>query len=38
MSSSNTGFTVGAYHVEVGLTASQESEFLKNITQHKSQV
>ncbi|KAL3054703.1 hypothetical protein OYC64_017608 [Pagothenia borchgrevinki] len=37
MSSSNAGFTVGVYHVEVGLTASQESEFLKNITQHKSQ-
>ncbi|KAF3858653.1 hypothetical protein F7725_011854 [Dissostichus mawsoni] len=37
MSSSNAGITVGVSFVKVGLTASQESEFLKNITQHKGQ-
>ncbi|KAK5859578.1 hypothetical protein PBY51_021128 [Eleginops maclovinus] len=37
MSSSNAGVSVGVYYVEVGVTASFESEFLKNITQHKSQ-
>ncbi|XP_029309838.1 complement component C8 alpha chain [Cottoperca gobio] len=37
MDSSNSGVSVGIYYVEVGLTASVESEFLKNITQHKSQ-
>lgn len=38
MSSSSAGVTVGIYMVEVGLSGSDESEFLKNITQHKSQV
>ncbi|XP_044076844.1 complement component C8 alpha chain [Siniperca chuatsi] len=37
MSSSNAGFTVGIYYVEAGLSASRESEFLRNITQYKSQ-
>ncbi|XP_054483106.1 complement component C8 alpha chain [Anoplopoma fimbria] len=37
MSSSEGGFTVGVYYVEVGLSGSSESEFLKNISQHKSQ-
>lgn len=36
--SSMGGVSVGVYYVEVGLTGSGESEFLKNITQHKSQV
>ncbi|XP_051249990.1 complement component C8 alpha chain [Dicentrarchus labrax] len=37
MHSGNVGFTVGVSLVEVGLSASAESEFIKNITQHKSQ-
>ncbi|XP_045906885.1 complement component C8 alpha chain [Micropterus dolomieu] len=37
MSSSNVGFTVGIYYVEAGLSTSEESEFLRNITQYKSQ-
>ncbi|KAK5919104.1 hypothetical protein CgunFtcFv8_023027 [Champsocephalus gunnari] len=37
MNSFNAGFTVGVYYVEAGPTASLEYEFLKNITQHKSQ-
>ncbi|XP_020506124.1 complement component C8 alpha chain isoform X2 [Labrus bergylta] len=35
--SSNAGVTVGIYYVEGGLRGSTESEFLQNITQHKSQ-
>ncbi|XP_071383489.1 complement component C8 alpha chain-like [Centroberyx affinis] len=35
--SSNVGFTVGIYYVEGGLSASVESKFLTNITQHKGQ-
>lgn len=38
MNSFNAGNTVGVYYVEAGRTASLEYEFLKNITQHKSQV
>lgn len=34
----NGGFTVGVYYVEAGLSGSQESEFLRNLTQHKSAV
>ncbi|KAM7401133.1 hypothetical protein PAMA_005360 [Pampus argenteus] len=37
MSSSNAGVSLGIYSVEVGLSGSQENEFLSNITQHKSQ-
>ncbi|KAI4809293.1 hypothetical protein KUCAC02_018193 [Chaenocephalus aceratus] len=37
MNSFNAGSTVGVYYVEAGRTASLEYEFLKNITQHKSQ-
>lgn len=37
-SSSNGGVTVGVYYVEVGLKASRENEFLRNITQHSNQV
>ncbi|XP_074545416.1 complement component C8 alpha chain [Halichoeres trimaculatus] len=37
MSSGSSGFTVGVYYVEAGVKASAESEFLKNITQYKSQ-
>ncbi|KAL3988147.1 NAD(P)H dehydrogenase (quinone) [Sarotherodon galilaeus] len=37
MSSSNGGFTVGIYHVEVGLSGSKEESFLNNITRFKSQ-
>ncbi|XP_041805773.1 complement component C8 alpha chain [Chelmon rostratus] len=37
MSSSSGGVSVGIYYVEVGLSGSQESEFLRNITQYKSQ-
>uniref|UniRef100_UPI0037E72CC8 complement component C8 alpha chain n=1 Tax=Semicossyphus pulcher TaxID=241346 RepID=UPI0037E72CC8 len=33
----NAGVTVGIYYVEGGLRGSKESEFLQNITQHKSQ-
>lgn len=36
--SSSGGFTVGVYYVEVGLSGSQESEFFRNLTQHKSTV
>lgn len=36
--SSSGGVTVGVYYVEVGLSGSQESEFLRNLTQHKNQV
>ncbi|XP_060900270.1 complement component C8 alpha chain isoform X2 [Labrus mixtus] len=35
--SSNAGVTVGIYYVEGGLRGSKESEFLQNVTQHKSQ-
>lgn len=38
MSSSSGGVSVGIYYVEVGLSGSQESEFLRNLTQYKSQV
>lgn len=38
MSSYNLGFTFGIYNVEVGLSGSHESEFIKNITKNKSQV
>ncbi|XP_034558937.1 complement component C8 alpha chain [Notolabrus celidotus] len=37
MDSFNAGVTVGVQFVEVGLRGSHESEFLRNITQHKSQ-
>lgn len=37
-SSSNGGVTVGVYHVEVGIKASRENEFFRNITQYSSQV
>ncbi|KAM7378942.1 hypothetical protein PAMP_004530 [Pampus punctatissimus] len=37
MHSSNAGVSVGISYVELGLSGGQESEFLKNITQHKSQ-
>ncbi|XP_061695044.1 complement component C8 alpha chain isoform X2 [Syngnathoides biaculeatus] len=37
MSSFNAGVTVGVYYVQVGLSGSEESEFLKNISRHKSQ-
>lgn len=36
--SSSGGFSVGVYYVEVGLSGSQESEFLRNVTHHKSTV
>lgn len=38
MRSSNGGVTFGIYHVEVGLSGSQESDFVHNITRHKSEV
>lgn len=38
MSSSKGGVSVGIYYVELGLSGSEESKFLNNITQHKSQV
>ncbi|GLD51328.1 complement component C8 alpha chain [Lates japonicus] len=37
MSSFNAGVTVGINYKEVGLKGSKESDFLKNLTQHKSQ-
>ncbi|XP_053186333.1 complement component C8 alpha chain [Scomber japonicus] len=37
MRSSNFGVSIGVYYVEVGLSASKESEFLKNLTQFNSQ-
>ncbi|XP_068197284.1 complement component C8 alpha chain [Antennarius striatus] len=37
MRSSNAGASVGVYYVEVGLSGGRESEFLQNVTQHKSQ-
>lgn len=37
MSSHNGGASIGIYYVEVGMSGSKESEFLKNLTQHKSQ-
>nr|AFZ93888.1 complement component 8 alpha [Oplegnathus fasciatus] len=37
MRSSNGGVTFGIYHVEVGLSGSQESDFVHNITRHKSE-
>ncbi|XP_070830934.1 complement component C8 alpha chain [Chaetodon trifascialis] len=37
MSSSSHGFTLGISYVQVGLSGSGESEFLRNLTQHKSQ-
>uniref|UniRef100_A0A665UZ97 Complement C8 alpha chain n=1 Tax=Echeneis naucrates TaxID=173247 RepID=A0A665UZ97_ECHNA len=36
-SSSNGGVTVGVSYVEVGLSGSQESDFLKNLTKFNSQ-
>lgn len=38
MSSFNAGVTVGISYVEMGLKGSKESDFLRNLTQHKSQV
>lgn len=38
MRSSNAGVSVGIYYVEVGLSGGKESEFLRNISQHRSQV
>ncbi|CAL8370243.1 unnamed protein product [Boreogadus saida] len=35
--SSNFGFTVGVYYVKAGLQMSDESEFLSNVTKHKSE-
>ncbi|XP_034411845.1 complement component C8 alpha chain [Cyclopterus lumpus] len=37
MSSSKGGVSVGVYNVELGLSGSEESQFLNNITQYKSQ-
>ncbi|KAM9791022.1 complement component C8 alpha chain [Syngnathus typhle] len=37
MRSFNAGVSVGIYYVEVGLSGSKESEFLRNISQYKSQ-
>ncbi|XP_070701716.1 complement component C8 alpha chain [Pempheris klunzingeri] len=37
MHSSNAGVTVGLYYVEVGLSGSEESDFLHNLTRYKSQ-
>ncbi|XP_061787067.1 complement component C8 alpha chain [Nerophis lumbriciformis] len=37
MSSSHHGGTIGIYYVEVGVRGSKESQFLRNLTQHKSQ-
>lgn len=37
MSSSSHGVTFGIYYVQAGLSGSEESEFLRNLTQHKSQ-
>ncbi|XP_077360284.1 complement component C8 alpha chain isoform X2 [Festucalex cinctus] len=37
MSSFNLGVTVGISYARVGLSGSEESEFLRNISQHKSQ-
>lgn len=36
--SSSGGFTVGIYYVEAGLSGSQESEFLRNVTNYISKV
>lgn len=36
--SANFGVSVGVAYVEVGLSASVEAEFLKNVSQYKSQV
>lgn len=36
--SSNFGFSVGIYYVEGKLSASSESEFLSNLTNHRSEV
>lgn len=38
LSSFNAGVTVGVDYVEVGLSGSEESNFLSNITKYKSQV
>ncbi|XP_057684583.1 complement component C8 alpha chain isoform X3 [Corythoichthys intestinalis] len=35
--SSNAGVSVGVYYVQVGLSGSEESEFLRNVSQHKKQ-
>ncbi|XP_022049181.2 complement component C8 alpha chain [Acanthochromis polyacanthus] len=37
MSSSNGGVSIGINYLEVGLSGSSESQFLRNLTQHKSQ-
>ncbi|XP_070775549.1 complement component C8 alpha chain [Enoplosus armatus] len=37
MASANAGVTFGIYNVELGLSASVESDFLRNISQYKSQ-
>nr|XP_046265418.1 complement component C8 alpha chain isoform X2 [Scatophagus argus] len=37
MSSSNAGVSIGIYYVEAGLSGSEESEFVRNITQYNSQ-
>ncbi|XP_051943593.1 complement component C8 alpha chain [Hippocampus zosterae] len=37
MRSVNAGVSVGIYYVEVGLSGGKESEFLRNISQHRSQ-
>lgn len=37
MSSHNAGGSIGIYYVELGLSASKESDFLKNITKYKNQ-
>nr|XP_057922383.1 complement component C8 alpha chain [Doryrhamphus excisus] len=37
MRSSNEGFSLGVYYVQGGLRGSKESEFLRNVSQHKSQ-
>ncbi|KAM9845443.1 complement component C8 alpha chain [Aulostomus maculatus] len=36
-SSYNAGFSVGIDYVKLGLSGGKESEFLRNLTQHKSQ-
>lgn len=38
MNSFDIGVTVGVYYVEGGLSGGEESEFLRNITKHNSQV
>lgn len=36
--SSSGGFSVGVYYLELGLRGGRESEFLRNVTHHKSTV